>query len=58
MLQYEYSCCGGYNAGTGYTDWEGIQTDPQPADGAAFAPLLSPGNPICLWHFHCLFFFL
>jgi hypothetical protein len=25
-----------------YTDWEGIPIDPQPADGAAFAPLLSP----------------
>lgn len=46
MLQYEYSCCGGYNAGTGYTDWEGVQTDPQPADGAAFAPLLSPGKKL------------
>jgi len=43
MLQYEYSCCGGYNAGTGYTDWEGIPVDPQPSDGAAFAPLLSSG---------------
>ena len=25
-----------------YTDWEGVPIDPQPADGAAFAPLLSP----------------
>ena len=29
-LQTEYSCCGGFNQGTGYTDWEGLEVVPLP----------------------------
>ena len=35
-LQREYSCCGGRNQGTGYTDWEGLDVDPLPYQALEF----------------------
>ena len=29
-IQRQFRCCGGYNAGTGYTDWEGASVEPLP----------------------------
>ena len=29
-IQKEFRCCGGYNVGTGYQDWEGVSIEPLP----------------------------
>ena len=39
-IQREFRCCGGYNVGTGYTDWEGVSVEPLPI-GASPAALIT-----------------
>ena len=39
-IQREFRCCGGYNVGTGYTDWEDISVEPLPI-GASPAALVT-----------------
>ena len=42
-IQKEFRCCGGYNVGTGYQDWEGVSIDPLPI-GANPAALVTGKN--------------
>ena len=42
-IQREFRCCGGYNVGTGYTDWEGVSVEPLPI-GASPAALITGRN--------------
>ena len=39
-IQREFRCCGGYNVGTGYSDWTGVSVDPLPF-GASPAALVT-----------------
>ena len=39
-IQREFRCCGGYNVGSGYTDWEGVSVEPLPI-GANPAALIT-----------------
>ena len=41
-IQREFRCCGGYNVGSGYQDWEGVSVEPLPI-GASPAALIT-GN--------------
>ena len=52
-IQREFRCCGGYNVGTGYTDWEGVSVEPLPI-GASPAALVT-GNSL-FWSFFEPFF--
>ena len=39
-IQREFRCCGGYNVGSGYQDWEGVSVEPLPI-GANPAALIT-----------------
>ena len=60
-IQKEFRCCGGYNVGTGYTDWEGVSIEPLPI-GANPAALVTGKlfvyNISCLFTIYCLFIML
>jgi len=43
-IQKEFRCCGGYNVGTGYTDWEGVSIEPLPIGANPAALVTGSGN--------------
>ena len=51
-IQKEFRCCGGYNVGTGYTDWEGVSIEPLPI-GANPAALVT--GKLFVYNISCLF---